>query len=204
MKTLVLTFSVLFKQFAKCTSCTGILLVPKLMFTAILTFFLCRKTGYKKKLNSISQFPDLLNMRDYLQNDSAGSGKIKMATPQRSKVSVRNSPKNETPVRREATPTVRKTELPMVKKQTIPLAQKTELPSVNKETVQFAQETDLPLVNKEAIPFAQTTELSSIKNGTVPVAPKTDLQDSSLSNTTPKSKEEEKNGTFKCCAEIQV
>ena len=32
----------------------------------------CRKTGYKKKLNSFIQFPDVLDMKDHLKSGCAG------------------------------------------------------------------------------------------------------------------------------------
>ena len=38
-----------------------------------LRIYLCfRKTGYKKKLNSFIQFPDILNMEDHIKNGYLG------------------------------------------------------------------------------------------------------------------------------------
>lgn len=35
-------------------------------------FFQNRKTGYKKKLNSFIQFPDILDMKDHVKNGCIG------------------------------------------------------------------------------------------------------------------------------------
>ena len=42
------------------------------MYNSEMFFIFNRKTGYKKKLNSFIQFPDVLDMKDHVKNGCTG------------------------------------------------------------------------------------------------------------------------------------
>lgn len=50
--------------------------LPPVLNLQLLRFVFDRKTGYKKKLNSFIQFPDILDMKDHVKNGYIGSNSI--------------------------------------------------------------------------------------------------------------------------------
>lgn len=50
--------------------------LPPVLNLQLLRFVFDRKTGYKKKLNSFIQFPDILNMEDHIKNGYLGSNLV--------------------------------------------------------------------------------------------------------------------------------
>lgn len=68
-----------------CTQCNGkqnaaryieLHTLPPVLNLQLLRFVFDRKTGYKKKLNSFIQFPDVLDMKDHVKNGYLGSNSI--------------------------------------------------------------------------------------------------------------------------------
>jgi len=50
--------------------------LPPVLNLQLLRFVFDRKTGYKKKLNSFIQFPDILDMKDHVKNEFVGSNSV--------------------------------------------------------------------------------------------------------------------------------